>query len=201
MVFSFFPWESSLALCSLCREESHVQRSQSCFSSSWLIPCSRLLVLNRLAPRDSKQQLEVFLLPTTGVSDSAKRHRFCGVMPTWVWNRHWARGGCAVTLDSRGVFSPFVPKLQQLVHTQKRAACFPIKTGSSATRPFLEIRYSFQCVCLEALGYLNHFLVYFPRHKRYHVWNTWNENVKVFGWILSTENIFAYCSFSVKILK
>lgn len=79
------------------------------------------------------------------------------------------RGGCTVTLDSRGVFSPFVPKLQHLVHTQKRAACFPIKTGSSATRPFLEIRYSFQCVCLEALGYLNHFLVYFPRHKRYHV--------------------------------
>lgn len=66
---------------------------------------------------------------------------------------------------------------------------------------FLEIRYTFQRICFEALGYLNHFLVYFPRHKRYHVWNMWNENVKVFGWILSTENKFAYCSFSVKTLK
>lgn len=93
------------------------------------------------------------------------------------------------------------PKRQHLHRTPKRTACFPIKMDSSAIWPFLEIRYTFQCICFEALGYLNHFLVYFPRHKRHHVWNMWNENVKVFGRILSAENIFAYCSFSVKTLK
>lgn len=104
-------------------------------------------------------------------------------------------------LESRGAFYFLRPKLQHLRCTQKWTACFPIKMDSSATRPFLEIRYTFQCICFEAHGYLNHFLVYFPRHKRYHVWSMWNENVKVFGWILSAENIFAYCSFSVKTLK
>lgn len=75
---------------------------------------------------------------------------------------------CSVSCDNRG--APYSPKpnLQHLLPPQERAACFPIKT-CSATRPFLEIRYTFQHICLEALGYLNHFLVYFPRHKRYHV--------------------------------
>jgi hypothetical protein len=95
----------------------------------------------------------------------------------------------------------WMPHLQHLLHPQKRAACFPIKAYSAIRPFFLEIRYTFQHICLEALGYLNHFLVYFPRHKRYHVWSMWNENVKVFGWVLSTENIFAYCSFSAKTLK
>lgn len=113
----------------------------------------------------------------------------------------WRRGCTRTLLTAEVPFTSFVPKLQQLFQTHKWTACFPIKMDSFAIRPFLEIRYTFQRICFEALGYLNHFLVYFPRHKRYHVWNMWNENVKVFGWILSAENIFAYCSFSVKILK
>lgn len=75
----------------------------------------------------------------------------------------------AAGLESRGAFHFLHPKWQHLCRTQKRTACFPIKMHSSAIRPFLEIRYTFQCICFEALGYLNHFLVYFPRHKRYHV--------------------------------
>lgn len=104
-------------------------------------------------------------------------------------------------LDGRGAFYFFNAKTAAFVPHQKWAACFPIKMDSSAIRRFLEIRYTFQHICFEALEYLKYFLVYFPRLKRYHVWNTWNENLKVFGWILSTENILAYCSFSIKTLK
>lgn len=110
---------------------------------------------------------------------------------------------CSDSCDSGGALNSLdgcltssicsIPRSEQLVFQSRRTLQFdPF---------FLEIRYTFQHICLEALGYLNHFLVYFPRHKRYHVWSMWNENVKVFGWVLSTENIFAYCSFSAKTLK
>ena len=132
-------------------------------------------------------------------------HRQMGFALSYVWSVWdccWT--GAEAVHGSSGqqtnFFTSLMPKLKHLSIRRSDQLVFQSKWLFSAVQPFLEIRYAFQHICFEVLGDLNHFLAQFPRHKRYHVWNMWNEIVKVFGWILSAENVFAYCSFSIKTL-